>query len=148
MTEPYCPEEKYENCGWKAEAERLRESLRQANLIIADTAPKAAEIDGVAREALQTILDMGCPLGRDGDKLAYAQRVASEAITELNRALRSSGSAAQNQECGMGPCSGCDARQDEPCNLRVAWDPVGGVCDRQREQAERSPQDKDHDEDC
>lgn len=39
----------------------------------------------VARKALQTILDMPCPFGREGELLGAAQRVASEAITELNR---------------------------------------------------------------
>ena len=70
-------------CPWHQWGHRLRSS------------GSAAQNQEAARNALQTILDMGCPLGRDGDLLGAAQRIASEAITELNRAARSSGSAAQ-----------------------------------------------------
>jgi len=49
----------------------------------------------------------------------------------------------QAEDHGMSPCSGCGAQQDEPCLLRVAWDPIGKVCDRQAEQA-ASPQGEDH----
>lgn len=34
------------------------------------------------RQALQRILDMGCPLGREGDPLGEAQLIASAAIVE------------------------------------------------------------------
>jgi hypothetical protein len=33
------------------------------------------------REAHQEILDMGCPFGREGDWLAKAQRISSEAVS-------------------------------------------------------------------
>jgi hypothetical protein len=52
-----------------------------------------ARAQGAAlRRALQTILDMGCPLVREGDPLAAAQRIASEAITADNLALNSKAS--------------------------------------------------------
>jgi hypothetical protein len=34
-----------------------------------------------AVEALQAILDLPCPLGRDGDPLGEAQKIASAAVT-------------------------------------------------------------------
>jgi hypothetical protein len=40
---------------------------------------------GIAREGLQRILDMGCPLGREGDLLGEAQKIASETISRLSR---------------------------------------------------------------
>lgn len=47
-----------------------------------------AERTGDGRAALQAILDLPCPFGREGEPLAKAQRIASEAITALNRAER------------------------------------------------------------
>lgn len=35
------------------------------------------------RRALQTILDMPCPMDRSGDLLAAAQRTASEAVSAV-----------------------------------------------------------------
>jgi hypothetical protein len=29
------------------------------------------------------------------------------------------------------PCSGCGARENEPCRLPIPWAPVDRVCDRQ-----------------
>jgi hypothetical protein len=39
-----------------------------------------AEVERL-REAHQEILDMGCPFGREGDWLAKAQRISSEALS-------------------------------------------------------------------
>jgi hypothetical protein len=46
----------------------------------AGTYVPVAEVERL-REAHQEILDMGCPFGREGDWLAKAQRISSEALS-------------------------------------------------------------------
>ena len=82
----------------QGEIERLRESLRQANLIIADTAPKAAEIEA----ALALLREL---------TVQHGQEDALNTIEDALDAIPSSGSAAQNQEDYSSPLPG---DPDEP----------------------------------
>lgn len=53
------------------------------------TSPESRAV--ALRHALQTILDMPCDLGREGDALGAAQRIASEALTVDNQAEKANG---------------------------------------------------------
>lgn len=60
-----------------AENERLREERDDLyDALYNETRPEVERL----RAVLQTILDMPCPLGREGDLLGAAQRIASEAF--------------------------------------------------------------------
>jgi hypothetical protein len=70
-------------------AERTDSWRRLAEDNGSEAGRRAAEVNALRQQlqgavgALQAILDLPCPLGREGDPLGEAQKIASAAITTL-----------------------------------------------------------------